>query len=115
MHSDYGIALDERDMWDFGNDFARNAVGFGVDNGSTSHADNRKNYFLVLGEGLSYSINGSFGSPKKKININFNKANTKFCLSLHYTGDKSSLFVNGNEIFSLKLMMKISTFQLNFV
>ena len=30
--------------------------------------------------------------------INFTKVNTKFCLSLHYTGVNSYLFVNGKEI-----------------
>ena len=35
----------------------------------------------------------------KKIAINFTKANTKFCLSLHYNADNNYLFVNGKEIF----------------
>ena len=52
---------------------------FGVDNSSSSRADNRKNNFLVLGEGPTYGINGSFESPEKKFNINFTKLNTKFC------------------------------------
>ena len=39
---------------------------------------------------------------KKKFSINFTKANTKFCLSLHYNGDNSYLFVNGKEIFKFK-------------
>ena len=30
--------------------------------------------------------------------INFTKINAKFCLSLHYNGDNSYLFVNGTEI-----------------
>ena len=30
--------------------------------------------------------------------INFSKTNTKFCLSLHYNGANSYLFVNGTEI-----------------
>ena len=35
----------------------------------------------------------------KKITINFTKANTKFCLCLHYNADNNYLFVNGKEIF----------------
>ena len=31
--------------------------------------------------------------------INFTKVNTKFCLSLHYNGANSYLFVNGIEIY----------------
>ena len=35
----------------------------------------------MLGEGPTYDVNGSFGSPPKK--VDFTKANTKFCLGLH--------------------------------
>ena len=31
--------------------------------------------------------------------INFTKVNTTFCLSLHYNGANSYLFVNGTEIY----------------
>ena len=82
-----GIAFDGEGSWSFGNDFARNVIIFGVDNNSSSHTDNRKNNFLVLGEGPSQGINDSTGSAEKKISINFSKANTKYCLSLHYNGD----------------------------
>ena len=39
---------------------------------------------------------------KKKIDINFSKEKTKFCLSLHYNADSSYLLVNGNEICRFK-------------
>ena len=55
---------------------------------------------MILGEGPTYGINESFGSPEKKFSINFNKANTKFCLSLHY--NSNNLFFNGKEIFKFK-------------
>ena len=50
-----------------GNDFARNAVIFGVNNSSSSHTDNRKNNFLELGEGPTQGINNSTGSAEKKL------------------------------------------------
>ena len=34
--------------------------------------------------------------------LNFTKENTKFCLSLHYNGGNSYLFVNDIEIFKFK-------------
>ena len=37
---------------------------FGIDNSSTSHTDNLKNDFLILGEGDTFGINGSFGAPE---------------------------------------------------
>ena len=64
-------------------------LNFGVDNSSSSHTDNRKNTFLVLDEGNTVGINGSFWAPEKKFGINFSKAKTRFCLSLHYNGDNS--------------------------
>ena len=94
----YKIALDGV-MWSFGNDYPKNVIIFGVDNSSSPHTDNRKNNFLVLGEGDTFGINGSFGAPGKKFSIIFNKAKTKFCLSLRYNGDNSCLIVNGKEIF----------------
>ena len=36
--------------------------------------------------------------PKKCIPLILLKVNKKFCLSLHYNGANSSLFVNGTEI-----------------
>ena len=57
----------------------------------------------MLGEGPTFGINGKFGLPEKRFSINFSKANTEFCLSLHYNSDNSYLFVNGKEIFHFKL------------
>ena len=102
VYSGYGITLDSAGSWSFNNDFARNNIIFGIDNSSLSHADNRKNNFLILGEGPTYGINGSFVSQEKKISTNFTIVNTKFCLSVHYNADNSYLFVNGKEIFKFK-------------
>ena len=95
VHSGYGITFDSAVSWSFGNDIARNVVIFVVDKCSSSHADNRKNNFLVLGEGPTYGINGSFGSSEKKFSFYFTKANTKFCSRLHYSADNNYLFDNG--------------------
>ena len=38
---------------------------FDVDNSSSSHADNLKINFLMLHEGDTFGINGSFGAPEK--------------------------------------------------
>ena len=43
---------------------------------------------------------------QKKININFSKAKTKFCLSLHYNAGNSYLFVNGKEVYRFKASNK---------
>ena len=51
--------------WSFGNDFARNVVSFGDGYTSSSHADNQKNKFLILGEGPTDGINDSTGAAEK--------------------------------------------------
>ena len=87
--------------WSFGNVTARNVIIFG---------DNLKNRYLILDKDPTFGINGNFGEPEKKFSINFTKANTKFCLSLHYNGGKSYLFVNGKDIINLKQTIKLLPF-----
>ena len=68
VYSGYGIAYNER--WSgrsFNNDFARNVIIFGFDNSSSSHSNNQNTDCLVLGEGPTYSINGSFALSRKKV------------------------------------------------
>ena len=48
-----------------------------------------------------------------KKSINLSKANTKFCLSLHYDGDESYLHVNKTEICKFKSNGNLSWY--NFV
>ena len=69
----------------------------------------------MLGEGPNFRINGRFDSLEKKFSIDFTKTNKKFSLSFHYNADNSYLFVDETKYLSLKLTMKMLTFQLNFV
>ena len=115
VYSGYGILFDSAGSWSFDNDSAGNVTIFGADNSSSSHSDNRKNIFLILGEGPTFGINGSFESREKKFSINFSKSNTKFCLSLRYNIDNSYLLVYGKKSLILKPTMKMLTFQHNFV
>ena len=68
VYSGCGIALDGKGEWSFGSGYARNMI-FGVDNSSSSHAVNLKNNFLVLGKGDTFGINGSYGTPEKRVLI----------------------------------------------
>ena len=67
VYGGYRIAFGSVGLWSFDNGFTRNVIIFGADNSSSFHSDNRKDNFLILGEGPTYSINGSFGSPEKKV------------------------------------------------
>ena len=79
VYTDYRIAFDGAGWWIFSNDFARNVAIFI----SSSQADNCKNNSLVLSDGPTDVINGSTVVAEQKFSINFSKARTKFCLSLH--------------------------------
>ena len=65
VYSGYGMTFDNAGSWNFDNSTNRNVILFGIDNNSSSHADNSKNSFSILGEGPNNRINGSFGSPDK--------------------------------------------------
>lgn len=54
-------------IWIFGDDFAKNVIIFYIDNTSSSHADNLKNIFLVLGKGPTYGIYKGFESLGKSV------------------------------------------------
>ena len=68
---------------------------------SSSHIGNKKKDILILGKGPTQGLQHTLAA-EKLYSINFNKENTKFCLSLHYNGGNSYLFVNGTEIIKLK-------------
>ena len=101
-------------MVEFGNGTAKYVIIFGVDSSLLSIVDNHKNNFLILGKGPTFGNNGSFGESKKKFSINFIKANTKFCLSLHYNDDSSYWFLNWKEIIKFKADNKNVNFPTRF-
>ena len=100
-YSGYGIGFDRETSFSFGNDFGKNVIIFGVDMSSSTKVDNRKKDILILGRGPTHRLESTL-SAEKMYSINFTKKNTKFCLSLHYNGANSYLFVNGTEIIKFK-------------
>ena len=101
-YSGYGIGFDRR--WSFsspGGGFSQNVIIFGVDMRFSAHIDNKKKDILILGkwptEGLEHTL-----TAEEMYTISFTVAKNKFCLSLHYNGANSYLFVNGTEIYKFK-------------
>ena len=68
---------------------------------SLTKIDNRKKDILILGKGPTQELEHKL-SAEKMYSINVIKKNTKFCLSLHFNGANSCLFVNGTEIIKFK-------------
>ena len=68
---------------------------------SSIHVDNKKKDILVLGKGPTQGLE-SILTAEKMYSINLRVTKKKFCLSLHYNGANSYLFVNGKEIIKFK-------------
>ena len=111
-YSRYGIEFDRRASFSLpsgGN--GQNVITFGVVKSSSTKIDNRKKYILILGKGPRQGSEHTL-TAEKMYSINFSKGQTKFCLSLHYNGANSYLFVNGTEIHKFKAKdSEIETFQ----
>ena len=100
-YSGYGIGLDRKGTFSVSNRFAKNCIIFGADMSYSVHIDNKKEDILILGEEPTHELDGITLTPEKSYSINFTKT-IKFCLSLHYDGGNSYLFVNGTEIIKFK-------------
>ena len=68
---------------------------------SSTKINNRKKYILILGLGPTQGLEHTL-IAQKMYSINFTDSNKKFCLSLHFNGANSHLFVNGTEIHKFK-------------
>ena len=68
---------------------------------SSAHIDNKKKDILVLGKGPTQGLEYTLTVEKMYL-INFTVTKKKFCLTLHYDGANSYLFVNGTEIYKFK-------------
>ena len=67
VYSVYRITFDGPGLWSFDNGIARNVKIFGIDNNSSSHADDHKKNFLVLGEETTFGIMEDLIHQKKKL------------------------------------------------
>ena len=64
------------------------------------HIDNKKKDILILAKGPTQGLEAL--TAEKIYSINFTVTKKLFCLSLHYNGANSYLFVNGTEIYKFK-------------
>ena len=97
-YSGYGIGFDRKLSFSFpGGRFGQNVLIFGADMSSSAHIDNKKKDILVLRkrptQGLEHIL-----TAQKMYSINFTVTKERFCLSVHYNGANSYLFVDGTEI-----------------
>ena len=101
-YSGYGIGFDRRSSFSFpGGGFGQNVLIFGADMSSSTHINNKKKDILVLRKEATQGSEHTL-TAEKIYSINFTVTKTKFCLSSHYNGVNSYLFVNGTEIYRFK-------------
>ena len=102
-YSGYGIAFNSNRSFSHpSGGYGKNVIILGADLSSYDHAINRVNNILVLGKDFIQGINNPTIYAEKNYSTNFTATNKKFCLSLHYNGDSSYLFVNSKEIINFK-------------
>ena len=68
---------------------------------TSTHTDNKKKDILVLGRGTTQGLESTLAA-EKMYSIKYTVTKKKFCLTLHYNGGNSYLFVNGTEIIKFK-------------
>ena len=66
------------------------------------HVNNKQKDSLILGKGPTDELDDTTLTAEKEYSINFTEHNKKFCLSLHYNGANTYIFVNGVEIHKFK-------------
>ena len=99
--SGHGIGFDRKGSYSISDEVGKNVITFGIDMSSFPHIDNKKKGILVLGKDPTQRLEHT-PTAEKLYSINFTEENTEFCLSLHYNGANSYLFVNGKEIIKFK-------------
>ena len=82
--------------------YGRNVVIFGVDMSSSVHVGNKGKDILILGKGSTQGLGEHSLTAEKMYSVNFTGDGNKYCLSLHYNGANSYLFVNSTEIINFK-------------
>ena len=102
-YSGCGIGFDLKGNFSYPTgSFGKNAIMFGADMSSSTHANNKTGNILVLSKESIQGIDATTIYAEKKYSINFSATRTRLCLSLHYNGDNSYLFVNGKEMVKFK-------------
>ena len=94
-YSGYGIGFYSRSLFSVPSfDWVINVIIFGVDMSSSVHTDNENQDILILGKGSTQGLDNTTLTTEGEYSINFSRSQWTFCVSLHYNGDHSFLFIN---------------------
>ena len=102
-YSGYGIGFDRRGLYLIPSGrFGRNVTILRVDMSSSVHVDNKGKGILILGKASTQGLDEHSLNAEKLYSLNFTDNGNKYCLSLHYNGANSYLFVMVNKLLNLK-------------
>ena len=102
-YSRYEIGLDRGELYLLPSGrFGRNVIIFGVDISSSVHVDNKGEDILILAKAPTQGLGKHSLTAEKIYSVNFTDNGDKYCLSLHYYGANSCLFVNGKQYMKFK-------------
>ena len=103
VYSGYGIGFALRSKFSLRNSsVGKNVIIFGVDMSSYVHIDNKKKVILIFDIGPIQGLDDTTLTAETRYSINFSRSYRKFCLSLHYNGSNSFLFVNTTRIYKIE-------------
>ena len=69
---------------------------------SSVHANNKNKDILILGKGQTKGLDNISLTAEAEYSINFSRSEREFCLSLHYNGSNSFLFVDATKTHQFK-------------
>ena len=102
-YSGYGIGFDSRWIFSVRNfDWGKNVVIFGLDMSSSVHINNKGKDILILGKGQTQGLDCTTFTAEAEYFINCSIYQRKFCISIHFNGSNSFLFVNATKIYQFK-------------
>ena len=102
-YSGYSIGFDSSGYFSHpSGGYGKHFIVFGADISSSAHANNKTRSLLVLGKDFIQGIDNTTIYAEKMYSPNFTENNKKCCLSLHYNGDNSYLYVNGKDVTKFK-------------
>ena len=94
-YSGYGTGFNTRTEFSLHDgSIVKNVIIFGIDASSSVYIDNKGGDILILGRGPTQALDDTTLTAETQYLINFTRPNIKFCLSLHYIGSDSFLFVS---------------------
>ena len=109
-YSEYGIAFSSNKHPDTGG-AGKNVIIFGCDMSDSKYENNKKQPILALGYGSIKKINDTEIYAEKSNTPDFTSDNKVTCLSLHYNGSNSFLYVNGKKATQFKAKDSITIYK----